>query len=116
MSTLIIGIVTFFLHALVLKLAVGTMGVPQAKNPYPKALSIAFGLTLAGFVIGFIPLISWFIYALVWLGVIMAAYDLGFVKSLGVAIMLIVLKVMVWIVLALFGLGVDFSEILSMGV
>jgi hypothetical protein len=109
------GIVTFFLHALVLKLAVGTMGVPQTKNTYSKAMSIAFGLTLAGFVISFIPLLSWPIYAVLWMGVIMSAYDLGFFKSLGVAVMQIVLKVVVWIVLALFGVSVAFGDVLSLG-
>jgi hypothetical protein len=109
------GIVTFFLHALVLKFAVGTMGVPRTKNTISKALSIAFGLTLAGLVISFIPFVSWLIYAVVWMGVIMSAYDIGFVKSLGVAVMQIVLKVVVWIVLALFGVSVAFSDVLTLG-
>lgn len=102
MTTLFFGILTFFLHALVLKIAVGTMGVPASRNTYSKALSIAFALSLAGFLIGFIPLVSWLIYAVLWIAVIMSAYDLGLFKSLGVAVVQVGLKIVVWMLLKLF--------------
>lgn len=103
LTTLFFALVTFLLHALVLKLAAGAMGAPSAKNTYPRAVTIALGLGVAGFVLGFIPFLSLPLYALLWLGVIMSAYDLGFMRSLGVAIVQVGLKIILWLLLKLFG-------------
>ncbi|QDG53397.1 hypothetical protein FIV42_22420 [Persicimonas caeni] len=116
MSTLIIGIVTFFLHALVLKLAVGTMGVPQHKNSYSKAMWLSFGLGVAGLVLGILPFfLSWPLYAVLWFGVIMSSYDLGFTKSVGVATIQLVLKAMVGIVMWIIGWYASIGEAFQMG-
>ncbi len=104
MSTLIFGIVSFFLHALVLKLAIATMGVPHAKNSYTKALGIAFALSVAGLLVGCIPVASYLIYGVLWMAVIMSAYDLGVFKSLGVAIVQVGLKVVLWLIFKAFGI------------
>ena len=114
MSTLILGIVTFFLHALVLKVAVGTMGVPQQKNSYSKAMWLSFGLSIAGLVVGFLPFfLSIPIYAILWFGVIMSAYDLGFMKSIGVASIQMFLKIFVGLVMWFIGFYNGFGEVLS---
>lgn len=116
MSTLIVGIFTFFLHALVLKLAVGTMGAPQHKNTYSKAMTLSFGLSIAGLVLGILPFfVSWPLYAILWFGVIMSAYDLGFIKSMGAAGVQLVLKIMVGIVMWIIGWYASVGDAFSLG-
>lgn len=115
MTSLLFGIALFFLHALVLKLAVGVMGAPREKNSYSKALTIAFALSVVGFLLGFVPLVSWLLYGVVWLGVIMSAYDLGFMRSIGVAFTQVGLKIVLWFLLKLFGVSVALSQLLTSG-
>jgi hypothetical protein len=112
MSSLIIGIATFVLHAFVLKLAVGTMGAPQHKNTLSKALTVAFGLSVAGFLIGFVPLVSWPLYALLWVAVIATVYEIGIMRSIGVAVLQVVLKLVIWLLLKLVGLPLALTQML----
>ncbi|MFP4600483.1 MAG: hypothetical protein ACLFVJ_19670 [Persicimonas sp.] len=115
MSSLIFAIVTFFLHALVLKIAAGAMGAPRAKNTYPRALKVAFGLSVAGFLLGFIPIVSLPLYGILWIAVIMSVYDLGFMRSIGVAFVQVGLKLLLALLLKLFGFSVTFGQMMSAG-
>lgn len=115
MSTLVLGIATFFLHVLTLKLAVSTMGVPRSKNRYTKALYVVLGLSVAAFIVGFIPLISWLLYSVLWIVVVMSSYNLGFFKSVCVAVIQVGLKIALWLLLKLMGINALLSDQLSFG-
>lgn len=118
MSATMLGIMTFLLHVLILKLAVGTMGVPKSKNRYTKALFVVLGLSVAGFVLGMIPIIgwiSWFIYPILWIAVMMSSYSLSFTKSVAVAVVQVILKLGLWLLLKLFGISVLFSDLMTYG-
>jgi hypothetical protein len=116
MSALILGIATFFLHVLTLKLAVSSVGVPRSKNRYTKALFVVLGLSMAGFIVGFIPLFGWLIYSALWILVVMSAYNLGFAKSILVAVIQVGLKIALWLLLKLFGVSTLLSDQLTFGI
>jgi putative membrane protein len=92
------------LSAGVLWLAVAWMSPHNPANTFGRAvlvsvvLSLAYYLTLAKFL--WFLLLPWFLYAAIWLTVVMASYDVGFLRALGVAVGLTVLS---WIVEAIFG-------------
>ena len=113
MSTLILGILSFFVQAFALKLAVGAMGAPRAKNTYSTAMTVAFGLNLAGFLLGFIPFVGWLVYLVLWFAVIMSVYDLGFWRSIGVAVLQVVLKLAIGLLLKILGLGASSVDSLT---
>lgn len=115
MNLLFMGIITFLLHVLALKLAVSTMGVTGKDNRYIKALMVVVGLNLLGIFTGFIPLFSWPIYAALWVIVVMSAYRLSFIKSIGVAVMQVGIKIAIWALLKLVGMSVPVSHQLTMG-
>jgi|GEM_PF-2683050 len=118
MSPLILGITTFFLHVLILKLAVSTMGVPRANNRYSKALILVLGLSAAGFIVAHLPLIgmlSWLIYPILWVAVMMSSYKLSFFKSVAVAFVQVGFKIVLWLLLKLFGVSILFSDLLNFG-
>lgn len=106
MSHLLLSLLSFLLHAFVLKVAVGAMGAPDHKNTYSKALWVAFGLNVAGFVLGWFGIMGAIIYLVLWFAVIMSTYTLGFLRSTGVAIVQVVLKFALGIVLSLLGLEI----------
>lgn len=114
-STFIFAIVSFLLHVLTLKLAAGSMGVPRANNQYLKALMVVLGLSLAGFVLGLVPILGWLLYPLVWVVVVKSAYDLSFAKSLGVALVQVVLKLGLWLIFKLFGVHMLLGDALTFG-
>jgi putative membrane protein len=98
-------LVRLVVSAAVLWLAVAWVSPGNAANTFGRAvlvsvvLSIAYYVTLAKFL--WFLLLPWFLYALVWLAVVMGAYDLDFWRALLLAIALTVLS---WIVSALFGI------------
>lgn len=105
MSALILGIVSFLLQALVLKLAAGFVGAPSSKNTYSTALWVAFGLNVLGMLTLAVPIIGWLVYLVAWFVVIMKVYELGFLQSIGLAIFQVLLKFGIGLVLSLIGLG-----------
>ncbi len=84
---------------------------PNPANTFGQAvvvsivLSIAYYLTLAKF-LSFL-LLPWLLYAVIWLGVVMSAYGIGFLRALLVALALTFLS---WVVSALFGIRTFRSE------
>jgi putative membrane protein len=69
------------------------------------ALSIAYYVTLAKFL--WFLLLPWLVYVLIWLGVVMSAYGIGFWRALLVAVAMALLS---WLVSALFGIRTFRSE------
>jgi putative membrane protein len=104
-------LVRLVVSAAVLWLAVAWVSPGNPWNTFGRAvlvsviLSIAYYVTLAKFL--WFLLLPWLVYALVWLGVVMGAYGLGFWRALLLAITLTVLS---WVVSALFGVRTFRSE------
>lgn len=111
MSSLIGAIVVFLGNALALKIAAGAMGASATKNTYPRALSVAFWLLVASFLIGFVPIVSGLLYAMVWIGAIMMVYELSFLRSVGVAIAQFAVKIALLLLLKLVGLSTAWIEV-----
>lgn len=114
-SSFVFAIVSFLLHVLTLKLAAGTMGVPRAHNRYSRALAVVLGLSVLGFVLGLIPVLGWLLYPLVWVVVVKSAYDLSVLKSVGVALVQVALKIGLWLVFKLFGIHMLLGDALTFG-
>lgn len=105
MSSIILAVVSFFLQAFALKLALGVMGQPSHQNKYGTAIRVAATLALAGFLLGFIPLVGWLVYAILWLLVVRSVYGIGLTKSVGVAVLQVVIRLVLSGILALIGWG-----------
>ena len=106
MSHLLLSLLSFLLQAFVLKVAVGAMGAPERKNTYAKALWVAFALNAAGFVLGWFGIMGAIVYLILWFAVIMSTYALGLFRSIGVAVVQVVLKFALGIILSLLGLEI----------
>lgn len=97
--------------AAVLWVAVGFVTPGNPANSFGTAaivsvvLSIAYYLTLAKFL--WFLFLPWLLYALVWLGVVMRTYGLGFWQALLVAIAMTLLS---WVVTAISGVKTFRSE------
>ncbi len=102
MSAILVTVVSFLMQALALKLALGMLGQASAENKYSKAIGVAALLNVAGFVLAIVPFGGLF-YALLWLGVIMTAYRVGFFRSLGVAVLQVGVRFVLGFVLSLIG-------------
>jgi putative membrane protein len=97
--------------AAVLWLAVAWVSPGNPANTFGRAvivsvvLSIAFYVTLARFL--WFLVLPWLLYVLVWLGVIMSSYGLGFFRSLLLALALAFLS---WLVSTILGIRTFRSE------
>lgn len=105
MSTIIVVVVSLFVQALALKVAVGAMGAQKGTNTYVTALGVALGLNLSWFVLQFVPLFGWLVYAILWFGVIMGVYKIGFLRSLGAAFLAVMIRLLIGLIFWLVGLG-----------
>ncbi len=104
MTSFILGIVGFLLQAMALKVALGLLGQSAAENKFSKAIGVALMLTVAGWFLGFAPFgVGYVLYPLLWLGVIMGVYGIGFFRSLGVAVLQVGVKMAIGFVLSLIG-------------
>ena len=98
-------LVRLALSALVLMLSVAWVSPRNPANTFGRAalvsfvLSLAWYLTLARFL--WFLLFPWLVYVAIWFVVIMAAYGVGFLRSLLIALALSFLS---WIVALLFGI------------
>jgi hypothetical protein len=109
MSAIVLKILFFFLgfvvQALALKFSLGLLGQAKSENKFSKALGISLFLTVAMFVLGFVPLVGWALKPLMWLVIVMAAYKIGFFKSLGVAVLQALAQLALKWILTLVGLS-----------
>lgn len=105
MSALILGILSFLLQALVLKIAAGFVGAPSSKNTYSTAMLVAFGLNVIGMLTSAVPIIGWVVYLVAWFVVIMKVYELDFLQSIGLAIFQVLVKFGLGLLLSILGLG-----------
>jgi putative membrane protein len=104
-------LVRWVLSAGVLWVAVGLIERDNPDNTFARALlisvvlSVAYYLTLAKFL--WFLLLPWLLYALVWLGTVMSAYNLGFLQAVLLALGLVFLS---WLVEWLLGVKTFRSE------
>ncbi len=100
-------VVRLAVSAVVLMLSVGWVSPGNRYNTVGRAamvsilLAIASYLTLARFL--WFLLLPWLLYAFIWLGTIMGAYDIGFFSALLLAIALTILSLLVSLLFGLRG-------------
>ena len=99
-------VVRLALSAAVLWLSVAWVSPENPRNTFGRAvlvsllLSLAYYVTLARFL--WFLVVPWLIYLLVWLGVIMASYGIGFLRSLLLALALAFLS---WLATRVLGIS-----------
>jgi hypothetical protein len=110
MDALIYAIISFLLHALALYLSVEIVaeGASERENTYFKAIGVSLVLgALAWLFLDWLVLAvcgGWLVYLVLWFAVIMGVYRLSFLKSLGVAILQVGIRVLIGLTLKFFGL------------
>lgn len=85
-------ILTFFLSAFALKLALSMMGQPARRNKYGTAVTVSAILTICGWVLGFVPFFGWLVYAILWFAVIRSVYEISLKRSFAVALLLVLIR------------------------
>lgn len=98
--TIITAILSFFVSAFALKLSLSAMGQPARRNRYDTAMTVSAVLSLCGWVLGFVPFLGWLVYGILWLAVVRSVYEISLKKSIGVAVLLVLIRAGL-----LFGLG-----------
>ena len=106
MSTILFFILSFIIQAVALKLSLSVLGQASAQNKFGTAVGVVALLNVALVVTSFVPVVGWLLKPLVWLLVIMSVYRIGFFKSIGVAVIQLVIQVGLKWILALIGLSV----------
>ncbi len=87
------AILTFFLSALALKIALRFLGQPSANNQYGTAVTVAGLLSLSSLLLGLLPFfVSWFVYPILWIVIVRSVYHISFTKSIAVAALQAVIR------------------------
>ena len=105
MSGLILSLLSFLIGAFALKLAISVSGKEVNNNNYSTALSVSAGLGVVGFLLGFFPVVGLIFYAILWVAVVMGVYQVGALRSLGVAFLQVVIRLLIMGFLSLIGVG-----------
>ena len=115
-AALFTSILSFFLHALGLKAGVSVLSKqPSVNNAYGRALWISSGMMVAHFLLYLLlpNFIAFFVYPVVWCAVIMKSYNLSLPRSIAVAGMQSLVRVvLVWIVGQIFGISTNLGAFL----
>ena len=91
--SILTAILTFFLSALALKLALRAMGQPARENQYGTAVTVAGLLSFCGLLLSLLPFfVSWFVYPILWLVIVRNVYHISFSKSIAVAVLQAVIR------------------------
>lgn len=93
-TTIITAVVTFFLSALALKVALHLMGQPARENKYGTAVTVAGLLSVSSLLLSlFLPFfVSWIVYPILWLVIVRSVYHISFTKSIAVAALQVVVR------------------------
>ncbi len=99
---LVAFLVRLVISAVVLWLGVSWVSPRNPRNTFGRAVVVSLVLSFAYYVTGwaFILIVPWLIYVAVWLGVIMASYELAFLRALLLALALTFLA---WVATILLG-------------
>lgn len=90
---ILLAVVGFFVSALALKLALGVLGQPAHENKYGTAVTVAGILSVCSLLLSFTPFfVGWVLYPLLWLVLVKSVYRIGFAKSLGVAVLQVLIR------------------------
>lgn len=91
--SIVTAILTFFLSALALKLALRAMGQPAQENQYGTAVTVAGLLSFCSLLMGLLPFfVSWFVYPILWIVIVRSVYHISFTKSIAVAALQAVIR------------------------
>lgn len=116
-AALFTSILSFFLHAFGLKAGVSALSTQSSvNNDYGKAIRMSLGMMVAHFLLYLVlpNFIALFIYPLVWCGVIMKAYKLSLPRSIAVAGMQSIIRiVLVWLVGQVFNISTSCGSFLN---
>lgn len=99
--SIVVSILGFFVSSFALKLALGVLGQPSRENKYGTAVTVAGILSVVSLLTGFIPFVGWFIYAGLWLLIVRSVYDIGFAKSVVVAVLQTAIRGILFLLVAL---------------
>ena len=93
LMSILTAVLTFFLSALALKLALRVMGQPARENKYGTAVTVAGILSVASVLLGAFPFfVAWIVYPILWIVMVKSVYHISFTKSLGVAVLQAVIR------------------------
>ena len=91
--SIITAILTFFLSAFALKLALQVMGQPARDNKYGTAVTVAGLLSTAGLLLSFFPFfVSWIVYPILWIVLVRSTYQISMSKSVAVAFLQAIIR------------------------
>lgn len=91
--SIFLAIAGFFLSALALKLSLGVLGQPKLQNKYSTAISTSGVLSIAGLLIGLVvPLVGFLVYGVFWVVVVRSVYGISVKKSVGVALLMVLIR------------------------
>lgn len=105
MSTILALVIGFIIQVVALKFSLSLLGQASAQNKLGTAVGVVALLNVAMFLTAMIPFADWILKPLIWLMVIMAVYRIGFLKSIGLAIIQTVLQLVLKWILVLIGLS-----------
>lgn len=106
MSTIFVFILGFLIQATALKTALSLVGQTRAQNKFSTALGVSLLLSVALFFTGLVPFFGGLLKPLVWLLLVMLIYRIGFLKSLGVALIQALVQIALKLLLGLIGLTI----------
>lgn len=109
MSAILFFFVSFVVQAIALKAALSVVGHGTTSNALSKAIGISLFLNVLLFFIGLVPILGWVLKPIIWLLVVMSAYNTGFFKSMGVGVVQVFLQWGIGLVLSWIGLNMAFA-------
>lgn len=115
MSFLLGAVLSFLAHIFALKFALDLAGKTGQDNTLSKAAGLSVVLSVAYFVLGFVPFFGNLLYLALWVAAIMTSYHLGFLKSLMVAVMQFFIRAAIGLLLWFVGLTAASSGALTLG-
>ena len=91
--SIVTAVLTFFLSAFALKVALRVMGQPAHENKYGTAVTVAGVLAICSLLMGLLPFfVSWILYPVLWIVIVRSVYHISFSKSIAVAALQAVIR------------------------
>lgn len=111
MSAIVYFFVSFIVQAVALKAALSMVGHGNTSNALSKAIGISLFLNVLLFFVGLVPILGWVLKPLIWLLVVMSAYNTSFFKSMGVGVVQVFLQWGIALVLSWIGFNMAIAGI-----
>lgn len=98
-------LLSLLIQAFALKLSLGFFGKESSENRFSTALGVSFLLSIVLLIVGAMPFLGVVLKPLIWMLVVMLVYRTGFLKTLGVAVVQVVIQAALKWILAIIGIG-----------